>query len=102
MFGIVALGRIKRDGTRGRGMAIAGIVLGAVLFVVNGIVVAAVVLPTIAAMRDAVEQPPATDGSDLGDGTGEDVDQPSGTELLGILPLEVDGLTTTGWRRSRP
>jgi hypothetical protein len=35
IFGIVALGQIKRTGQRGRGMAIAGIVIGAVLMVMG-------------------------------------------------------------------
>ena len=43
ILGIVALGRIRRTGERGHGMAVAGIVLGAVSLVVSVIAIIAII-----------------------------------------------------------
>jgi Domain of unknown function (DUF4190) len=54
IFGFIALAQIKRTGQRGRGMAIAGIVIGAVLIVLG------ITLWTLAA---PARQAPSTDSS---------------------------------------
>ena len=54
IFGFIALAQIKRTGQRGRGMAIAGIVIGAVLIVLG------ITLWTLAA---PVRHAPSTDSS---------------------------------------
>lgn len=93
VFGIVALRRIKRDGSGGRGMAVTGIVLGT-LGTIASFLFAAVWLPLfLEGVRGGIDEATAPTTSVQG----EDVTDPSGTELLTILPLEVDGLTATEW-----
>ncbi|MBU5424157.1 DUF4190 domain-containing protein [Cellulomonas hominis] len=62
ILGIIGLGRTKRDGTQGRGLAIAGIVLGA-LEIIGGIIVAIVVVLGIQAYNDRIDDLRADCGS---------------------------------------
>ena len=93
IFGIVALGRIRRDGTGGRGLAIAGIVLG---FLWPTVVIA-LMLPAIldggsgvsqSSVHDAVRSAGGTNGAQPTPTTpGSLAPSPAGTPLIELADL---------------
>lgn len=93
-LGIGALARIRRTGARGRGMAIAGIVVGAVGTVVLGLSVWALVAFAQWGARTAEEATDVLGGQGLeellGDGSTTSPDDLDG--LLGDLEEQLEGL----------
>lgn len=108
-LGIAGLKRTKRDGTSGRGMAIAGIVLGT-LSLVAGLALTVAVLVGGLAFSDAVDEmnaaattaplvadPPVDEGTTTDeDATTDDGTTTSETPLLDFVPLTVDGFSSAG------
>jgi len=101
VLGIVGLKRTKATGTSGRGMSIAGIVLGAISFVVWSIVLLGIVLAAMnvgttanqisTAMKSAMANQPTQSAPSEPAGLDD-----SATPLLDAIPLTVAGFSTDG------
>jgi hypothetical protein len=103
VLGILGLKRTKERGTSGRGLAIAGIVLGAVELAIGAVLVAIGLiaflgLATMDSNSSSGSGDPTTVQSEAATPTTEDSlgADTSGTALRDIAPLEVAGFTTAG------